>query len=327
MNISRRSILKRLASSVAVVSLVPNLAVAQTFPNRPITLVVGVAPGGTNDGVSRALAAGMSKHLGIPVVIENRVGAAGVVALQGVLRSPADGYTLLMSGGNLLAVLPVLNKMLPYKVEDIAPISLVSEHPFFLYASNDSGITSVQKLVEIDRQKLGSISYASHGLGATNHLCTELLSQITGVKMVHIPYKGGNQAMGDIASGRVQIMFDTEVAMPLAQAGKFRAIAVSHNTRIPAYPDIPTFKESGYENFNWTLWFALVAPKGIPQTVVDTLNEAIRKTVADPGFLEENAAKGFFFVPKSGSLLTQFISEQTLTVQQLASARGISLSE
>lgn len=326
MEFQRRTWLKRSAAFLAAGAAFPMFARAQKFPDRPITLVVPVAPGGTNDAVSRALAAGMAKHLGIPVVVENRVGAAGVVGLQSVLRSPADGYTLLMAGGNVLTVLPVLDRKLPYKLEDIQPISLVSEHPFFLYASNDSGITSIQKLVEMDRQKPGSISYASHGQGATNHLCAELLSMVTGVKMIHVPYKGGNQAMPDIISGRVQVMFDTEVAMPLAQSGKFRAIAVSHEARIPAYANIPTFKESGFPDFNWKLWFALVGPKGMPQAAVDAINDAIRKTVAEPGFLESNAARGLFFVPKSDQQLTQFLADQTRVVQKLATTRGISLS-
>lgn len=315
------------AALITVSAVAPSTAQAQAFPNRPITLVVPVAPGGTNDAVSRIIGQGLSKHLGVPVIVENRPGAAGIVGLQSVIKAAPDGYTLVMAGGNVLSILPVLDKKLPYNVDDIAPISLISQHPFFLYASNDSGITSVRRLIEIDKEKPGSISYASHGQGSTAHLCAELLSQITGVKMVHIPYKGGSQALPDITSGRTQLMFETEVAMPLAVAGKLKAVAVSRGARMPAYPNIPTFQESGYPNFNWQLWFALVGPKGIPQAVQDKLNDAIRKTVAEPGFLETQAAKGFDFVPKSGAELRQFIAEQTQSTQRLVSARSITLAE
>lgn len=321
----------RFAACVSVIALAaahsPTALASDAYPSKPIRLVVPVAPGGTNDTVSRLIANGLSTHLNVPVVVENRPGAAGVVALTNVVKMEPDGYTLLMAGGNVLSILPVLNKNLPYKLEEITPVSLISQHPIYLYTSTASGFTSVDKLVRDAKAKPDTISFATHGVGSTAHLCAELFSQLAGIRMVHVPYKGGSQPVPDLVSGRTQVFFETDIVMPMARSEEVNVIAVNRKERVPSQPSIPTFAEAGYPDFSLSLWFALVGPRGIPQPVLDRINEAVRKTVTDPAFRAKYGNDGTDFTPRSGAELDEFIKAQSRNIERLAATRGITLTD
>jgi tripartite-type tricarboxylate transporter receptor subunit TctC len=254
-------------------------AFAQPYPSKPIRLVLPYPPGGGSDTIGRPLAQKMSENLGQQVVVENRGGASGNIGMEYVARSAPDGYTLVFALTAQLAVNPSLYQKLPYDpVKDFAPVSLLGSGGYILVAHPSLPVKNVKELIALAKSKPGQIAYSSSGNGSGGHLAMELLDHMAGIKMLHVPYKGGGPALVDCLAGQVQLLFATQLASwPHIQAGRIRALATSTLKRPASLPDLPTVAESGLPGFDAGVWYGVLAPAGTPREIVARLNgEVVR---------------------------------------------------
>jgi tripartite-type tricarboxylate transporter receptor subunit TctC len=252
-------------------------AAAQGYPSKPIRIVVPYPPGGPLDIMARAIGQKLTEAWGQPVVVDNRPGAGGNIGADLVAKSTPDGYTLLMGAVATHAINPTLYGHVPYDpVKDFLPVALVAQVPNVLVVNPSVPAGTVKDLIELARARPGNLNFGSGSTGSTGHLAGELFNIMAGVKMVHIPYKGGAPAMADLLAGQIQLMFDNLAnALPNVRAGKLRALAVTTLARSPALPDLPTIAESGLPGFDLTTWFGLMAPAGTPPGIVTKLNAEI----------------------------------------------------
>jgi tripartite-type tricarboxylate transporter receptor subunit TctC len=284
----------RAACLAAAALLLPQAAAAQSYPDKPIHLIVPFPPGGVADIIARPVAEKLATQLGQPVIVENRGGATGTIGASFVAHSAPDGYTLLFGTTNEIAMSPTLYGTLPYDpTKDFAPVSVVAQFPNVLVAGPTVHAKNLAELTAQAKAKPGSLTFASSGQGSTNHLTAELYQNQAGVKVTHIPYKGGGPALVDVTGGHVDAMFATlPSAVALIKSGKLRALAVTGEKRSPALPAVPTMKEAGLSGVVVTTWNGVLAPAGTPPRVVDKLAQALRKIVADPGIQQKLANVG-----------------------------------
>lgn len=277
-----RTALFTACSCVAIVVGANTPAVAQTYPTKPIKLVVPYPPGGSADILGRALGQKLAEQLGQPVVVENRPGAGTALGSEFVGRSAADGYTLLLGTVSSHAMNPAISTKLNYDpIKDFAPIAPVATIPFVLVVHPLVPAQSIKQFVDYAKSQRGKINYSSAGSGTSNHLAGELFNLSAGVAMTHVPYKGSAPALQDLIAGHVQAMFDlVSTALPRIQAGSVNAIAVTSDTRLRSLPNVPTLKESGYPDYEVSAWFGLFAAAGTPLSIVDRLNEETTKAMA-----------------------------------------------
>jgi tripartite-type tricarboxylate transporter receptor subunit TctC len=269
-------------------------AARAAYPDRPIHLIVPFAPGGGNDTIARLVGDGLAKELGQPVVVDNRPGAGGIVGAEAAARAPADGYTLFLGGVGSHAINPNLHANLPYDpIKDFAPISLVASAPLILVVHPSVPAHSVRELIALAKAQPGKLNYASNGNGSSSHLAAVVFASMTGVDMVHVPYKGLAPALTDLLSGQVQLMFSSVVAiLPHVKAGKLRALAVSSRERLSLLPDLPTIAEAGVPGYQSSSWYGILAPAGTPPDVVAKLNAALVKVVGAPEVRSALAKEG-----------------------------------
>lgn len=287
-----------LALAAAVLSgAQPAPAFAQAWPTKPIRLLVGFAPGGGTDIVARSLAPKMSEVLGQQVVVENKPGAAGTIAADQTAKSPADGYTLLMGHSNSNAIAPFVLAKVPYDAaNDFTAITYIGYVPNVLVVHPAVPAKSVAELVALAKAKPGEYTYASSGIGSTQHLAGALFAKLTDTQLNHIPYKGSGQAVVDLIAGQVNMNFDTmPPVLPQIKEGKLRALAISTPQRLPQLPDVPTFSEVGIRGFDVTNWYSVMGPKGLPKEVVAKINDAVKKAMADPEIRPKLEAQGVQF--------------------------------
>jgi len=277
---------------------------AQTYPSRPIRIVVPYPPGGFNDTLGRTLAAKFQDAWGQPAIVENKPGANTVIGSDHVAKSQPDGYTLLIVAFPF-AVTPSLIKNMPYDtVKDFQPVILAATSPNLLVVNPQVPIHTVKELIAAAKAKPQSLSYASTGNGSSNHISMELFKSLAGVDIVHIPYKGSAPAVTDLLGGQVQVMFDNVPnVLQHVKAGKLRALAVSGAKRTSLAPDIPTVAEAGVPGYELTVWFGLVAPAGTPREIVQKLNAESLRILAMPDVRERFLAQG---VEPLGSTPEQF---------------------
>lgn len=262
-----------------VIGCASNCALAQTYPVKPITMVVPFAPGGTNDLVGRPLAQKLSETLGKPIVVENRGGAGGTIGTARVVTAAPDGYTLLIGSAGPLGTAPGYYKNLPYDaVKDLAPISLVMTSPIILLVNPVVPVKSVKDLIGLAKSMPKQLNYGSPGTGSMNHLAGELFNLMANVEMVHVPYKGSNPAVLDLIAGRLDLMF-APVAPTLAfvKAGKLRPIAVGSQKRFSVLPDLPTISEAGVPGYDVGQWWGILAPARTPDPIINKLNAELVK--------------------------------------------------
>lgn len=267
---------------------------AQSWPTRPIQLVVASGAGGTADIMARIIGDKLSPMLGQPIVIENRLGAGGHVGAASVARANPDGYTLLISGQPTHSVGPYLFKSLPYDpMRDVPPVAMIAVAPNLLVVNAASPIKSVSDLVKLAREKPGTLTYTSAGIGTSGYLAGELLKSRAGLDMEHIPYKSGPEAVTGVLTGNVSFVFFTMPALlPQVEAGKLRALAIASAERSALVPNVPTIAEEGFPGFDVIAWFALFAPRGTPEPIVARLSAEVEKIVAQPDVRAQMAKLG-----------------------------------
>ena len=269
-------------------------ALAETWPTRPIRFIVPFAPGGGGDVVGRIIGQRMSEQLGKPLVIDNRAGGGGTLGCELAAKAAPDGYTLLLGNVGPIAVGPALYPKLAYDpVRDFAPVTMIASFPNLLVANPGLPFKTVPELVAYAKSRPGTLNFASAGAGTSTHLAGELFKSVAGIDVVHVPYKGGAAAMTDIIAGQVAYYFGTmPSSMPLAKAGKLRALAVTSLTRSPAAPEVPTIAESGYPKFETAAWYGLMFPTGTPREIVARTNAATMVVLALPDIRERLVHEG-----------------------------------
>jgi tripartite-type tricarboxylate transporter receptor subunit TctC len=270
--------------AVAVVSSAAAFAQSGAYPTRPVRIIAPSGAGGPVDVVCRIVAQGLGDNLGQQVVVENRVGAAGLIGTEYVVRQRPDGYTLLFGFSGPLAIVPNLNPRTPYNVaNDLVPIAQVATQPYVLLVHPSVPAKSVKELVALAKARPGKMNFSSGGVGVGIHMAGELFKVAAGLNLLHVPYAGAAPAMTALMSGEVDLMFNgLSPAVPHIRSGRVRALAVGGDRRAELFPHLPTIQETGYE-FKTGGWYGLLAPRGTPQPVVDTLLAAVVKTMEQAG--------------------------------------------
>lgn len=284
-------------------------AAAQDYPVKPVRLVVPGAAGGGTDVLARQVADGITPLIGQPVVLDHRNGASGMVAAAAVLKSPADGYTLFMVFSAILTTNKWLYKNVAYDPEkDFAPVATWAQVPNVLVVHPDVPAKNLRELIELAKARPGKINYASSNPGSMSHLSMELLKQMAGIDMVHVPFSGDAASITALTGGHVQAMFSNTMAtLPLIKAGRLRPLAFTTATRQPVLPEVPTVAEAALPGYETTLWYGVMAPAGTAEPIVRKLNEAIRRAQEAPAIkerLEKTGARAFATSPEEmGALI------------------------
>ena len=310
MKFPRRQFLQLAASAVAL-PVVSRVAGAQTYPSRPVRLIVCYPAGGANDTIGRLIGQWLSERLGQQVIIENRVGAAGNIGTEAVVRSPADGYTLLLAGSFNSINATLYDKLNFNFIRDIAPVAGILRSTFIMLVNPRFPANSVPEFIDYAKANPGKINMASAGSGNLSHVAGELFKAMTGVNMLHVPYRGGAPAMTDLIGGQVQVYFSTiSESIEYIRAGSLRALAVATATRSQVLPDIPTLGEfvPGYEASGWQ---GIGAPKNTPTDIIDKLNKDINACIADPKLKARLADLGSTPLAGSPADFGKFIADET----------------
>ena len=308
--------------------LLPGSAVAQgaaeSYPARPVRVLVGLAPGGATDIQTRLFAQKLSESFNRPFVVENRTGAGGTVAYAQVAKSPPDGYTLLGVAGGY-TITPAVYGKLPYDpVRDLAPISLVSQAPFLLLTHPSLPVTTVKELLALARAKPGMLDCASAGHGTSTHMAFELFRTLTGVKITHVPYKGTGQALVDAMAGQVHMLFGNVLsALPHVRAGRLRTLGVTTAKRSTVLPDLPTIAESGVPGYENSTWHGWLAPAGTPPAILNRLNAELVKSTRAPDVVERLAPDGGEPVGSTPEQFARYIATDMARWTKLVKATGI----
>ncbi len=256
---------------------------APAWPSKPIRLVIGFAPGGAADYVARTIADPLGRALGQSVVVENRAGAGSSLAADFVAKAPADGYTLLIASPSSISVNPALNPKLSYSAKDLLPVARITTSPLVVAVNPQAGINSFQELIALAKAKPGVLNYTSSGNGSAPHLGAAHFSKVAGVEMVHIPYKGGAPAIQAVVAGDAQLTFGTPPSvLPMVQAGRLKALAVTSPNRSSLVPDVPGTIEGGLPGYSISFWYGFFVPVGTPAEVVKKLFEASQQVMQRP---------------------------------------------
>jgi len=315
--------MKHLAAAVAVALFLPGPAVAQSFPERTITLINPYAAGGPADLLARTVADGMSAALGRPVVVESRAGAGTAIGARAVAQAKPDGYTLFIGGAPSHVITPALMKDANYDgIKDFTPIATVANVPNVLVVPANSPSKSAKDLVAAAQRAGGSMTFASIGVGSIPQFLGVMLQQRTGVKLIDVPYKGAAPALVDLLGGRVDLAFlNIPPVLAAIQGGQLRALGVAKATRAKALPDIPTMAEAGYPNIEMSTWYGISAPAGTSRDIVDKVYAAVKKTLDTPSVkekLESQGAEVFLKDPSAFASFLQADAKQMLELIKLA---------
>ena len=269
------------------------LAQPGDYPSKPIRLVIGFAPGGAADYVARAMSDALGKSLGQPVVVDNRPGNGSSIAAELVAKAPPDGYTLLIASPSSISVNPALNPKLAYSARDLKAVTKMTTSPLVLAVNPATGIQSIADLIAAAKKDPGKLNYSTSGNGSAPHLGAALFSQVTGVEMTHIPYRGGSLAIQSVMAGDTQLTFGTSPSvLPMASGGRLRALAVSTSERSPLVPGLPGMKEAGLPGYNLEFWYGMFVPAGTPPAIVRKIFDATTAAMQQPSVKASLARDG-----------------------------------
>jgi len=305
-------------------ALVAGVAHAQNYPVKAIRLVVPQPPGGGNDVIARMISQKLSVALKQQIAVDNRAGAGGLIGADVAAHSPADGYTLLLGNVATLAIIPNVQKKMPYDaLKDFAPVSLIASAPLLVVVHPSVPVHSIKQLVALARAKPGQLNYASNGVGSSTHLATEMFKMMTKTDLVHVPYKGLGPATTDLLSGQIQLMFSSAVAMmPHVQAKRLRAIAMTGAKRSTAIPDIPTVAESGVPDYESGSWYGILAPTGTPREIIDLLNREIVAAVRSADITDRLVAEAVIPVGNSPAEFAAHIQKEYARIGNVIRSSG-----
>lgn len=275
---------KLFALTLSAFALCASTASAQSsYPNKPVKLVVGFAPGGAADYVARTISDHMARALGQPIVVVNKAGAGSSIAAGEVAKAAPDGYTILIASPSSISVNPALNSKLNYKPSDLMPVSKITSSPLVIAANPNAGFTSVKELIAKAKGSPGALNFATSGNGSAPHLGAALFSQVAGVQMVHVPFRGGGPAIMSVIAGDTQLTFGTPPSvLPMVKAGRLQGLAVSTLERTPLVPDLPGMREAGLPEYGIEFWYGLFVPAGTPAAIVNKLFSATQQTMQRP---------------------------------------------
>ena len=283
---------------VLALALAVSSVQGQSYPSRPVKLVVPAPAGGATDAMARSLGARLAEIWGQPVVVENRAGATQVIGAEYVAKSAPDGYTLLVSEAATWVITPHFNRRLPYDgMRGFTPVTVLVRFPWVIAVNASVPANTFQELVAHARANPGKLSYGSFGLGSSGHISVDYLKNLVGIDIVHVPYKGAAPAVTDLLAGQIQVMMVTPLLVePHARAGKLRLLAAATRERIGRLPELPTVSESGAPGYEAGTWFALVGPAGMPREVTQSLYNDVKRVLSEPAFKERYVDKQWFEV-------------------------------
>ena len=297
---------------------------AQQYPSRPVRIIVPFSPGGGTDFIARMIAAKLSSNLGQQVIIDNRLGAGSTIGTEFALKSPPDGYTLLLTSGSY-TVASSLYKLKYDPIKDMTPIIQPDDGPFIMAVHPSLPVKTVKQFVALAKSKPGQINYASSGQGSISHLATELFAMNSGISLTHVPYKGTGQSVIDTIAGHNQFLLAAVAsAMPHIKSERLRAIAATSGARLPALPNLPTVRESGYD-YEVSNWHGLMGPKGMPPAVVEKLNSEINKIIKDPDFSQKIAGEGLVPVGGTPERLLKLLNDEIANWAKVIERAGIKI--
>ncbi|WP_167784689.1 Bug family tripartite tricarboxylate transporter substrate binding protein [Ramlibacter rhizophilus] len=324
----KRAFLRRLVlgagAAACALSLTPAALAQGDYPNKPVRIIVSFAPGGLTDLIARAIQPKLQEGLGQPVVVENRPGAGGTVAEAQLVRAAPDGYTLLLSADSVPAN-PHLVPNLPYDaLKDMTPVALLTRIPLVMLVNNNVPAKNLKEFVAYAKANPGKLSFASPGIGTSNHLYSEVFKDMVGIEMPHVAYKGGGPAMTDLLGGHVQaLLISSTLAAPQVAAGKVKALAVTSDKRLAKLPDVPTFAEAGYADFKPQQWNGLFVPAGTPAPVVERIRSEFTKAIQSPEVQTRLAELNAEPVMSSQAEFASMLKRETESLGKVIKDRGI----
>ncbi len=309
----KRTYSRRLSIALMLTAVLgaPAMA-ADVYPFKPVSLVVPYAPGGGVDTVGRIVAKGLGEKLGKPVIVENKPGAGSNVGSDYVARSAPDGYTLLLASP-ATAVNVSLYKRLPFDpAKDFRPVTLIGKVPSVMIVSKEVPAATLQEFVALAKKAPGTLNFGSGGNGTSEHLAGEMFKSMAGLDIVHVPYRGGAAAIGDLIAGRISVIIVNQItALPLIQAGRVRALAVADDKRSPLLPDVPTFAEQGYPDYRVSVWWGVLAPAGVPDDIVAKLDANVRAALAMPDAKQSLQKMGVDIMAQGPAPFGAFLARET----------------
>ncbi len=324
-----RTMICGLVAALGVLLPASEAASQPNYPEKPVRMLVGFPAGGPSDIVARLVSDRLSESLGKPVVVEVVTGAGGNIATERVAKAAPDGHTLLMATSGMIVVNPSLYQKLPFEpIKDLAPIFEVCFQPNFLVVHKDVPVKNLEELVALARAQPGKLTFASGGVGTSNHLAGELFKSMAGIDIQHVPYRGVTVAVPDLLAGRINMAFlGAPVALPLVRDGRLRAFAVSSLKRSPAAPDLPTMAEQGFPGFDATAWYALMAPAGTAQEIIERLQREMAKILVQPDLRKKLDDQGMELVNVTPAELADAIRSEALTWAKVVREAGIKAGE
>ena len=323
-----RSLLPRFFAALVAAALVMPAFGQTNYPSKPIKLIAPVQPGGGVDLVARTIGERLSKVLGQPVVVENQSGGGGVVGSQATARAAPDGYTLMVGYVGTHGTNPAVRKLSYDAIRDFTPIAMVGGTPNILVVPPSLPVKSLAEFIAYVKANKGKLSYGSSGPGTLPHLAMEQLKVSAALDIQHVPYRGIGPAITDILGGQTQALFPgLAAALPHIKAGKMRPLAITGTRRHPLLPDVPTFDELGYKDFDGVQWYGIVGPANLPPAVVTTLNTEINKMLADPDLRERLSSEALEPMPMSPEQFGQYIRDDIARWSKLAKARNIEIND
>lgn len=318
--------LKRIAAATMVALGMMASSAQAAYPDHTIRLIVPFVTGGSASSAARVIAQGMSEVLGQTVYVDNIGGAGGNIGTAVAAKAAPDGYTILIASAGIMTVNPALYKQLPFAPQQLAPIGLATSYPLVIFVNRQLPAQDFKGLIAYAKANPGKVTFGSAGYGSSGHLFGELLKEAAQVDMVHVPYKGGGQAMADVLGGQISLMMEASVVgMPHVKDGGLRPFAVTSTTRLANLPNVPTVSESGFPGFDAVGWYALLAPAGTPPDIVVKLNSALNQTLSKPEIRDRLREMGMEPVPGTPEVLQSLIRSDTAKWSKVVKKSGIVL--